>query len=679
MAPETVTSKRKTAKLQVVEKDDVLWGPIGKEVYQRTYSRLKQDGTQETWKDTVLRVVDGNLGLVPDRFQETGERAKLIDLIYRMDMLPAGRHLWASGVPGRQYLFNCHSSHWSRKDLTAHFTFMFEELMKGGGVGCNYSNRFVDYPPVFSKVNLHVVSDPSHPDLKEFGHLLSKEFTHVRRERVVVQDSREGWSTALQEVLQAAWYGRETPLVIDMSMVRERGAQLKSFGGKSAGPGPLVLMLTKTAQILNSRINQKLSSLDMMAIDHEIATCVVSGNIRRSARMSIKHWADRDIFEFVRCKQDPNAHWSTNISVETDEEFFRQLRKGDDWARKVLHEVAAGMHKNGEPGLWNSSLSAVGEIDAPVTTNPCGEICLSPWENCNLGHINLERFANKDQEAREAFRLMTRFLIRATFGDVNNPLQKDVQDRNRRIGVGFFGFHPWLVYQGVRFSESHHNVDIRKKLHGFYDVCRGEARRYAFQLRIPEPVKVTTIAPTGTISNMPGTTSGCQPVFAKYYLRRVNYASNDMNLKALEKKGFPMEDSVYTPNTKVVTFCCKDPLVDGCEKRGLDVNLVEEQSEISISDHMAVQSMLQNEFADNAISYTINFDEKKVTVDEVATTLRTHLPHLKGTTLMPEGESRPQQPFTRINHEQFESWEQKGLAKVSDAERGCTNGSCPIK
>lgn len=679
MGISTIVRNKKTVS-EVFNNKDVQWGPIGKDIYLRTYSRLKQDGTQETWKDTVLRVVDGNLALVNRKFHEPNEREKLLDLIYNMNMIPAGRHLWVSGVPGRQFLYNCHSAGFSRKDFTAHFTFTFEELMKGGGVGSNYSNKYIEmYPPVFSKVNLHIVCNPDHPNLDEFRTLLSTEFDHYAQERLVVDDSREGWSVTLQEVLLAAWHGKDSPLIVDLSMLRERGALLKSFGGKSSGPGPLVLMLKRVADILNSKVGKKLTSLDMMTIDHELATCVVSGNIRRSARMSIKYWADPDILEFVQCKRNAESHWSTNISVEVDEKYFQALRRGEDRARSVLKEVSKSMYKNGEPGFWNSSAAAVGEVEYPFTTNPCGEISFEQFENCNLGHINLERYSDNDDGAKEAFRLMTRFLVRATFGDVLNPYQKAVQDRNRRIGVGFFGFHPWLVYQGVTFSGCHHNKEIRNKLKSFRHTCRDEARRYAFQLRIPEPIKVTTIAPTGTISLLPGTTSGCQPIFARYYKRLVNYDANDSNLAGLAKEGHPMEDSRYTANTKVVTFFCKDPLVAECERRGVDLTLVEDQQEIEVSDHLAVQAMLQDEYADNSISYTINFQEKNVKVEEIEASLKIHLPHLKGTTLMPENDSRPQTPFQRITRAEFEEAEKKGIGKVSDKEMECLNGVCPVK
>ena len=66
------------------------WGPIGEAVYKRTYSRVKHDGTHESWDDTVNRVVDGNLSLVPSNFHLKGERDMLFDLFRNFKALPAG-------------------------------------------------------------------------------------------------------------------------------------------------------------------------------------------------------------------------------------------------------------------------------------------------------------------------------------------------------------------------------------------------------------------------------------------------------------------------------------------------------------------------------------------------------------------------------------------------------------
>src|SRR3990167_703611 len=118
------------------------WGPIGREVYERTYSRTKHNGEKETWDETIQRTIGGNLGLVPKKFIEVKEAEKLYKLFFDFKALPAGRHLWVSGVEGRQYLFNCHNGHFT-DNILDHFYFVFLELMKGGGVGTNYSEKFV--------------------------------------------------------------------------------------------------------------------------------------------------------------------------------------------------------------------------------------------------------------------------------------------------------------------------------------------------------------------------------------------------------------------------------------------------------------------------------------------------------------------------------------------------------
>ena len=87
--------------------DEINWGPTGQLVYERTYSRTKPDGSRETWPETVARVVDGNLALVHERYHLDSERDDLIRLMTEFKVLPAGRHLWASGVKNAQHLFNC--------------------------------------------------------------------------------------------------------------------------------------------------------------------------------------------------------------------------------------------------------------------------------------------------------------------------------------------------------------------------------------------------------------------------------------------------------------------------------------------------------------------------------------------------------------------------------------------
>lgn len=117
-----------------------------RQVYLRTYSRTKPDGSQEGWDETVQRVVDGNLKLVAPRYIEEGEREALLDLIGNMKVLPAGRHLKSSGV-NNFALNNCWAAGWDPAKPEEHFTFTLLRLAEGGGVGSNYSERFFeDFP-----------------------------------------------------------------------------------------------------------------------------------------------------------------------------------------------------------------------------------------------------------------------------------------------------------------------------------------------------------------------------------------------------------------------------------------------------------------------------------------------------------------------------------------------------
>lgn len=659
--------------------DSFAWGPIGREVYERTYSRAKPDGKKENWFETVTRTVDGNLALVPKKFHWKDERDLLIAAMLEFKLLPAGRHLWVSGVPGRQFLFNCHTAGWT-DDITDHYTFTFDELMKGGGVGANYSNKHIrKYGAVKNRVNIHFVCNPSHPDYAKLKPFLSDAYHYEWAGCFRIEDSREGWVNTLRGVLTHAFSGPGAELVLDVSNIRPYGSPIRGFGGTASGPYSLLDMLDKMADLLNARIGAKLVSLDHMLMDHFIAECVVAGNVRRSARMSIKYWKDEDIFDFIHCKEDKAriAHFTTNISVEIDNAFFRAYHRGDEWAKRVYKECIDGLYASGEPGFWNSSLSQIGEVDEVYCTNPCGEISMMQWENCNLGHVNLDAFYNDPDGAKLAFRLMARFLIRATFGDISNSLQREVVSRNRRIGVGFFGYQGWVCKQGIRYSESHRDYNIRGLLSGFYQEIKKEAQEYSHLLRIPCPIKLTTIAPTGTIAKLPGKSEGAQSLFSKYFVRNVSYANNDPKLLELKAKGFYMEPSVYTPDTTVVSFWCKDRLVEEMEMLGMDPSIVEGQDEVDIEDALALQAMLQREFVDNSISFTVNLPDKGIAKKKLYHTVLRFLPELKGTTIIRGAGDRPQAPYRAISKEQFDNYD--GPRMTSQGEMECKGNVCPIK
>ncbi|MFE9254004.1 ribonucleoside-triphosphate reductase, adenosylcobalamin-dependent [Streptomyces sp. NPDC006879] len=690
---------------------DVPFGPTGKTVYERTYSRTLADGSKEQWPDTVRRVAKGNLALVhgaDETAWSVDVKAEYNELVSHMDrfaIIPAGRHLWATGVKGRQYLFNCHVAPWGDK-LSRHFEFQFMRLMEGGGVGANYSSRFLaPYGAPRRELKVHIVCDPMHQDYEEMkaAGVLSEEYNSDWAGAFEVEDSREGWSDAMVDLLDTFMDDREVKhadRVYDVSRVRCKGSRLKTFGGTASGPGPFARMMLEIAAVMNRAVDpyffgfgSHLSPVDAMEIAHAIAECVVSGGVRRSARMAICHWDDDAIDDFLECKADGSKHWTTNVSVEIDDEFLAALNNPQHVqhanASFVHEQVVKGMLLNGEPGYWNSSASNAGETGTVIATNPCGEIALEPAENCNLGHVNLDYFAPMASGARidlrglhRAHELMTRFLIRATYGDVNDDQQSGLLARNRRIGVGHLGVQGFLAKQGIRYSKAPYNEAFRARLMDLYDTARETARKYTFELRIPEPVKVTTVAPTGSIAKLPGVTEGIHPIYARHFIRRVRFSMPDpaqaKTVNDAMLAGHLVEKCVYdqSGNTMVVAYPTKEKLVAEVEALGLDPAVVEAADEIDLHQMLAFQAMYQECFADNAVSFTVNFPEGKYEVAEAMEIIRAWLPELKGTTLMPDN-TRPQSPYERITEEEFAQYEVTSIEDSTDED--CATGVCPVR
>lgn len=724
------------------------WGPTGETVYTRTYSRVKPDGNREVWSETVERVAAGNLSLVYGPRDGWGpdverEYAALVSGMGDFRILPAGRHLWASGVSGRQYLFNCHVAPWADRDLIRHTSFLMLRLAEGGGVGANYSTRFLPGVPS-SRVTVHPVCKADHADYDELERHLSGKYCADWPGAVEVEDTREGWSDAVSELIRAAYDPglHHDARVFDVSRIRPKGARLKTMGGTASGPYPLVVALNAIAAVLNGArervtadygtlrrnaqgqtwvdagntnfADHRLTPMEAMEIDHAIASAIVAGGARRSARMSIVAWDDPYVFDFIRCKADTGNHWTTNISVQIDGDYLAAIGDGPypdgcdarerAWARDVHHAIVRGMLTNGEPGFWNSTLSNVGEPNEVVATNPCGEIALRESENCNLGHVNLDAFVGEGGRVdwvglADAHRLMARFLIRATYGDVADSEQARVLAENRRIGVGHFGLHGYLVKRGLKFSEAARGLpfpggtgNLADALIDLSRVVDWAAREYAHDLRVPVPVKMRTVAPTGTIAKMPGRTEGIHPVYARHFVRRVRFSASNpgevAQVAAFRAEGYEVEKDLYAAGTNVVSFPTEDQLVSEVRARGLPVSLVESVDEISLEDMLSMQALYQECWADNAVSFTVNIsasgtahfvepDEGKVR--RVGATLAAYLPRLKGTTVMVDG-TRPQAPYHRLTEDGWARMVRSGPVTVDASyDEECASGACPVR
>jgi hypothetical protein len=113
------------------------WGfnGLGEIVFLRTYSRQKENGDNETWAETLQRVINGALDIgVP--FTES-EAETLFDHCFNLRCSFSGRSLWQLGTPlvekyNATSLNNCY---FTNIEKVEDFELLFDYLMHGGGVG----------------------------------------------------------------------------------------------------------------------------------------------------------------------------------------------------------------------------------------------------------------------------------------------------------------------------------------------------------------------------------------------------------------------------------------------------------------------------------------------------------------------------------------------------------------
>lgn len=587
---------------------------------------------------------------------------------------------------------NCWVSGWSRR-TSDHVRFLAARLFEGGGVGSNYSADLLKVTtPIAGDIRLSIVCRNDHLDIEAVrdaaGSALVPEVPEGATV-LVVEDTREGWVDAWCRLIDLSTEPGSHQVVFDVSDIRPHGAPLKTFGGNASGPAPLARSALNLSAIL-SRVaaeGRRLNGMEAMEIDHEIASAVVAGGARRSARMSLMHWEDPQILAFIASKADPARHWSTNISVEIDDQFAAALDEGDPHAERVLQLVATGMAMNGEPGFVNSSLHSRGERQAIRHTNPCSEASLqadvsadghAAGESCNLGSVNLERFGTDYSAAARAFQLMARFLYRATLNPHADPSASTIEQSNRRIGVGILGLQGWVAAHGRRLTELPSSPDLVGALAAFRRSVRSAADELADALGTPHSIKVTAVAPTGTIAQLCGTTPGIHPVYARRFLRRVRYADHDPRLVEMIAAGHNVVPDIYADRTSVVEF----PVVDRILER-FPEHLIEESRDISIVDFCrlvaAVQEAFCGEHDGQGVSATGHIPAG-MNPSDLASAIRPFVGSLKGLTVFPDL-SRPLSPYEAISAEEYERRATMGdLAEVGDSNDGeCVGGACPIR
>jgi ribonucleoside-diphosphate reductase alpha chain len=356
----------------------------------------------------------------------------------------------------------------------------------------------------------------------------------------------------------------------------------KSGGGTGFG----FSRLRPKNDLVKSTMGVSSGPVSFMAIYDASTDKIKQGGTRRGANMGILRVDHPDIEEFITCKNHNDQINNFNISVAVTDAFMEAVDKDGDFdlvnprdqsvartlrARELFARVVEGAWLNGEPGVvFIDKINADNPTPQyPIeSTNPCSEAHLPPYDSCNLGSINLERFYREEagdvdwDDLRETVHTAVRFLDNVI--EMNSyPLPEidEMSRGNRRIGLGVMGFADLLIKLGLTY-DSEEGLAFAEKVMKFVDDEAWEESRSLAEERGVMPhyegsrheargdrvrnATVTTIAPTGTISMIAGCSGGIEPLFAVAFMRRqADMELPDVNpefVKIAKERGFYSEE-----------------------------------------------------------------------------------------------------------------------------------------
>lgn len=626
------------------------WGPLGYITYKRTYARIieEKERKEEFW-ETIRRVVEGCYSIQKEhcirlslpwndaKAQKSAET--MFEKIWNFKFLPPGRGLWMMGTEfiarhGSMSLNNCGFASTQDIDLkySKAFEFVMDALMLGVGVGF---------------------------DTKGAGKITIKQPKegHFKYE---IPDSREGWVEALKLTLEAYFLGKQVP-DYDFSLIRSAGEPIRGFGGIASGPAPLKKMLEDIQGILETRIGQSITSVDIVDIMNHIGKCVVAGNVRRSAEIALGDPTDLD---FVTCKQDEEKlyshRWASNNSV------FAMI--GLDYSF-----IADQIKVNGEPGIfWLENAQAYSRMrDKPdfkdkkaAGVNPCGEQTLESFELCCL----VETFPSRHEsyeEFQETLKYAYLYAKSVTLVNTHWKETNAVMLKNRRMGISQTGIIEAFVKHGRR--------TILEWSDKGYHYLRDLDEEYSDWLCIPKSIKITTVKPSGTVSLLPGVPPGIHYPHSEYYIRRIRVSKNSDLIEPIKNAGYYIEDDLYSPNTVVVEFPVHEEYFD------------RSKNDVSIWEQIANAIDYQAYWSDNQVSITVTFKPEEK--GEIKRVLQFCEDKLKSASFLPIKEhGYKQAPYEQITKERYEEIKSKikplDLDTTKDraiGEKFCDSEVCEVR
>jgi len=646
---------------------DVAGNSVGEITFLRTYSRLKADGTKETWLDVCERVINGMYSLQKDHCKTNrlpwndakaqASAKEAFDRLFNLKWTPPGRGLWVMGTPlvndqkNSAALQNCafvSTNEMSKNNPAKPFAFLMEASMLGVGVGFDDKGADKGFD----------IYEPKGEQMYE------------------IPDTREGWVDSTVALINAYLKPDQPNWVFNYDNIRPFGAPIATFGGTAAGHEPLLKLHEQIRKLFNGRAGNKVTRIDIADIGNMIGVCVVSGNVRRSAELLLGRIDDQDFLNLKNADRFPERNsydpenpgwaWMSNNSVETS--------VGTD-----LSPIVDGIALNGEPGvIWMDVTRKYGRLaDQPNNKdwraagyNPCAEQSLESFECCTLVETYLNRHDSLEDYKRTlkfAYLYAKTVTLLPTHWEETNAIMQ----RNRRIGTSMSGV--------ANFADLNGLPELREWMDKGYNTIVNYDKAYSEWLGIRESIKTTTVKPSGTVSILSGESPGVHwTPGGEYFLRAIRFGNDDPMLSLFKMANYRVEPASENPTKTSVVFFPIKSLAKRSEK------------DVSIFEKVSLAATAQRYWSDNSVSVTISFDVEKE-IKDVGTVLHMYDGQLKTISFLPMGNHvYPQMPYSQISQEEYEQYAMElfpidfkgiyeGLAIDAIGEAYCTTDACEIK
>jgi ribonucleoside-triphosphate reductase len=495
-----------------------------KYIHKSRYARFLDDkGRRENWDETVQRLIDFYVKKFPD-FAPTLNNG-IRDSILSMNVMPSMRSLMTAGPALEKDNICGYNCSYIAVDNPKCFSEALYILMNGTGLGFSVERQFVSQLPAIAEEFF-----PSDTTIQ-------------------VRDSKLGWAQGLQELLSLLYQGLVPKW--DTSKLRPAGARLKTFGGRSSGAGPLVDLFAFCVTTFKKAKGRKLNSLECHDIMCKIGEIVVVGGVRRSALISLSNLSDD------RMRAAKNGQWW--------EEYVHRALANNSVAYTEKPEIGIFMKewlslyesKSGERGIFNrvsavKQSKATGRRDTEgheYGTNPCGEIILRPNEFCNLSEVIVreeDTLETLKQKVKQATILGTFQSSLTDFKYIRSVWKKNCEEE-RLLGVSLTGIMDNKVMAGKGAPG-----ELETWLTELRLLAIAVNKEWAEKLGIPQSVAITTVKPSGTVSQLVDSASGIHPRYSEFYIRTVRQDKKDPLCQFLIDSGLPHEDDVTKPESTVV-------------------------------------------------------------------------------------------------------------------------------